>query len=84
MPDVIEILQSPKFISRIQTNWRSTMSTRYNYDPAIIPFLTPAIGSAYGRNANLEFQLEPMPDHLRDPWATPSSAQASCRAVARA
>lgn len=43
------------------------VNTIANYDPSIIPLLTAPIGSAYVRDPdNLEFRIEPIPDHLRN------------------
>jgi len=41
------------------------VNTLANYDPTIIPLLTSAVGSAYGRDPGAaEFHLEQMPLHL--------------------
>ena len=41
------------------------VNTIANYDPTIIPFLTASLGNAYARDpGELEFHLEPMPNHL--------------------
>lgn len=44
------------------------VNTIANYDPTVIPLLTAPLGSAYSRGpGDLEFHLEPMPNHLDSP-----------------